>query len=233
MCFNVSVKKKKKVLENRFNAVFSKDAVYAPASFLSAFTHPKLPVITQENTSEIQMYSWGLIPSWVRDIDQAEQIQKKTLNARVETAFEKPSFEQSIKNQHCLILADGFFEWQDRNKEKIPHFIYRENEDSFAFAGIYNTWVETTSGIIHNTCTILTQDANPFMSEIHNAKKRQPIILPEDLEQNWLDKDSDVLEIANSCKDIQLQSHTVSKDFRSLSGDEVTRKVDHQNWSLF
>jgi putative SOS response-associated peptidase YedK len=94
MCFNVSVKKKKKVLENRFKAVFSNDTVYTPAPFLSAFTHPSLPVITQESPKEIQMYNWGLIPSWVRDFDQANQLRKKTLNARIETAFKKPSFEQ-------------------------------------------------------------------------------------------------------------------------------------------
>jgi putative SOS response-associated peptidase YedK len=233
MCFNVSVKKKKKVLENRFKAVFSKDAVYTPAPFLSAFTHPNLPIITQENPKEIQMYNWGLIPSWIRDFDQAEQLRKKTLNARIETAFEKPSFDESIKNQHCLILADGFFEWQDQNKEKIPHFIYRKDEESFAFAGIYNSWEETGTGIIYNTCTILTQQANPFMAEIHNTKKRQPIILPPELEKEWLTQDCDAIELTNSCKGIKLQAHTIAKDFRSLSGDDVTKCVDHQNWSLF
>ena len=179
------------------------------------------------------MYNWGLIPSWVRDFDQAEQLRKKTLNARIETAFDKPSFEQSIKSQHCLIIADGFFEWQDRNKEKIPHFIYRKDEESFAFAGIYNSLEETGTGIIYNTCTILTQQANPFMAEIHNTKNRQPIILTKNLEQDWLDQDCDVLEIANSCKEIELFSHTIAKDFRSLKGDDITNKIDHQNWSLF
>jgi putative SOS response-associated peptidase YedK len=233
MCFNVSVKKKKKVLEDRFKAVFSKDAVYTPAPFLSAFTHPNLPIITQDSQEKIQMYQWGLIPYWVRDIEQAEQIQKKTLNARVETAFEKPSFEQAIKNQHCLILADGFFEWQDQNKEKIPYFIYKENEEPFAFAGIYNTWVESVTGIMYNTCTILTQDANPFMATIHNTKKRQPIILPPELEKEWLSQDCDALELTHSCKDIKLQSHTIAKDFRSLTDAAITKRVDHQNWSLF
>lgn len=233
MCFNVSVKKKKKVLESRFKAVFSKDAVYTPAPFLSAFTHPNLPIITQESSQEIQMFSWGLIPSWVKDVEHAEQIQKKTLNARVETAFEKPSFEQAIKSQHCLVLADGFFEWQDINKEKVPHYIYRENEDPFAFAGIYNSWVESATGIIYNTCTILTQEANPFMAEIHNTKKRQPIILPKELEQEWLAKDCDAIEIANSCKDVVLQSHTISREFRNLKDKDLTKRVDHQNWSLF
>jgi putative SOS response-associated peptidase YedK len=94
MCFNVSVKKKKKVLENRFKAVFSNEAVYTPTPFLSAFTHPNIPIIIQDSQEEIQLYQWGLIPHWVRDVEQAEQIQKKTLNARIETAFDKPSFEQ-------------------------------------------------------------------------------------------------------------------------------------------
>ena len=98
MCFNISVAKKKKKLEQRFEAEFEPHCAFLFSDFsFSAFTHPSVPVITNDEPSVIQTYTWGLIPHWVRNEDQAADISTKTFNARVETAGVKPLFLDSLK----------------------------------------------------------------------------------------------------------------------------------------
>jgi putative SOS response-associated peptidase YedK len=154
MCFNISIAKQKKTLEKRFKADFQEGIQFEPNYFLSAFAKPFVPVITNDKPKEIQLFKWGLIPHWVRSEEQAKDISTKTFNARVETAKEKPSFRDAMKSKHCLVLADGFFEWKTEGKNKIPHYIYQEDIQSFAFAGIWNEWINKESGEIHNTLSI-------------------------------------------------------------------------------
>lgn len=223
MCFNISVAKKKKKLEERFKAEFKPEMLFEPNYFLSAFAKPEVPVITNSDRSQIQKFTWGLIPHWVRDEAQAIDLSTKTFNARVETVDGKPSFRDAFKTQRCLVLADGFFEWQTIGSTKIPHYIYRENFEPFAFAGLWNEWVNRGTGEIHKTFTILTQDANPFMAQIHNTKKRQPIILSEDAERVWLEG-SDIKYIEEVGREVQLQAHKIDRSFRTFgNSSEVIR----------
>jgi len=216
MCFNISIAKQKKTLEKRFKADFQEGIQFEPNYFLSAFAKPFVPVITNDKPKEIQLFKWGLIPHWVRSEEQAKDISTKTFNARVETAKEKPSFRDAMKSKHCLVLADGFFEWKTEGKNKIPHYIYQEDIQSFAFAGIWNEWINKESGEIHNTFSILTQEANPFMTNIHNTKKRQPIILNEEIEQDWLNSSSDSRLIEEVGFNTELQAHIIDKYFRTM-----------------
>ena len=144
----------------------------------------------------IQLYNWGLIPHWAKDIT----IRKNTLNARMETINQKPSFRDAAKNR-CLVLVDGFYEWQwldDKGKKKQKYLITLPDDEAFAFGGIYNDWVDKSTGEVINTYTILTTDANDFMSIIHNSQKRMPLILNKDTEKDWLNG------LAVEQKDIEL-----------------------------
>ena len=226
MCFNISVAKEKEVLEQRFNATFESNVEFEPNYFLTAFTKPFVPVITNDNREKIQLFKWGLIPHWIKTAEQAKDISKKTFNARVETAKDKPSFRDAMRSNHCLVLVDGFFEWKTEKNKKIPHYIYLDENNLIAFAGLWNEWVNKETGEIQSTFTILTQDANPFMASIHNTKKRQPIILNPDLEEAWLSAGSDTQEFENHGLKIDMKAHTISKDFRTIGNNvETIREV--------
>ncbi len=185
MCFHSKQSKAAQALENRFKAsIKTEDTSLVTNDHYNAFTHPHTPVIANSNVQEIQLFQWGLIPKWAKD----KSIQAYTLNAKIETLCEKPSYNNIINNR-CLILADGFIEWQwldAKGKKKQPYLITIPNNELFAFAGIWSEWLDTQTGEILKTYSIVTTEANPLMAEIHNTKKRMPIILTPANETAWL-----------------------------------------------
>lgn len=184
MCFHSKQTKLALDVENRFDAKIEKTELFQSQENINGFNFGRNPIITDEKPNIIQHYNWGLIPSWAKD----EDIKKMTLNARIETIDEKPSFRNSI-NKRCLVIANGFFEWQwldSKGKNKIKYEIGVGNDDLFAFAGLYSQWVNTITGEIKDTYTIVTTQANELMAEIHNTKKRMPIILKVEDENKWL-----------------------------------------------
>jgi len=192
MCFYFQQSKDATNLKNRFKAKYSDDKISPMGSF-NGFTYPKTPVITNEKIDEIELLNWGLIPNWSKD----EEIRKFTLNARVETIKEKPSFRNSV-NKRCLIIADTFFEWQwldPKGKQKQKYEIFIENKDSFVFGGLWSRWTNKETGEIKDTYTILTCEANKLMSEIHNSKKRMPLIIANEFE--WLNGEDPILRNDN------------------------------------
>lgn len=157
---------------------------------VSGFTHPKLLVFTCENPSEPQLFTWGLIPSWVKTPDDAKQLYNSTLNARGETIFEKPSFRNAAQNKRCLIYVDGFFESFHAAKKTYPFHILMKDDSPMIFAGLYDEWVNTETGEIVHTVTIVTTTGNETMSRIHNNPKadgsRMPVILSKEKQDEWL-----------------------------------------------
>jgi putative SOS response-associated peptidase YedK len=135
MCFHSKQSKSATEVKNRFKAKIDKPSLFSPHENINGFQFPLTPIITDEAPEIITHYNWGLIPSWSKN----EDIRKVTLNARIETLEEKPSFKNSIKKR-CLVIANGFYEWQwldSKGKNKIKYEISIKNEDLFAFAGIY------------------------------------------------------------------------------------------------
>ncbi|MCX6230318.1 MAG: SOS response-associated peptidase [Bacteroidetes bacterium] len=183
MCFHSKLSKKAQTLQHRFNAKFANIEIQFPETY-NAFQYPKTPVITNAASDKIQLFNWGLIPAWAKD----DTIKKMTLNARIETINEKPAFRNSVNNR-CLVLADGFFEWQwldEKGKNKQKYLITLADNEAFAFAGLWSEWADKSTGEIINTYTILTTEANDLMRRIHNSKKRMPVILTADNETEWL-----------------------------------------------
>lgn len=183
MCFHSKQSKSAQELQNRFKAKFENEALFTP-SIYNGFQFPKTPVITNKQPDKIQFFNWGLIPFWAKD----DSIQKNTLNARIKTIHEKPAF-RNVVNNRCLILADGFYEWQwldDKGKQKQKYELTLPDNELFAFAGLYSEWTDKSTGEIISTYTILTTEANELMSKIHNTKKRMPVIVSADYELTWL-----------------------------------------------
>ncbi len=146
---------------------------------VNGFKYPEMPVISN---GKLELMNWGLIPFWAKD----EEIKKYTLNARAETVFEKPSFKGSIKSKRCIVPATGYFEWKHTDNKKQPYFIHLKNQDAFSFAGIWDTWTNKITGEIIKSYSIITTSANPLLAEIHNTKKRMPVVLTKDMEFEWL-----------------------------------------------
>ena len=178
MCYRVHVNDKIK-LPKRFNATFAFAEIEFHTGEINGFSHPQLPVITDINPLQIQAMEWGLLPSWAQD----KSFQKNTLNCKIETAAEKPSFRNSV-HQRCLVLVSGFYEWKHITVNgkliKQKYFITARNQEFFSLAGLYNLW----NGL--GTFTILTTQANELMATIHNTKKRMPVVLKQEEEALWL-----------------------------------------------
>lgn len=214
MCFNISVHLMPAYLETRFHATFKEPEKLKPIYHSSAFTTPYLPIIANTDPGHIQFFQWGLIPFWVKDEDKANKIRFNTFNAKSETVFEKPSFKVAIKNKRCLVLVDGFYEWQEVKGKKYPYYIKMANSEAFALAGIWDIWENKTTGDKKNTFSIITTRANPLLEKIHNKKKRMPVILKPEDEQRWLSDELDVDGINSLLvpyDEQELEAYTVSK----------------------
>lgn len=190
MCYRYSVPGPDSLVR-RFSALFLEDVPFKTQYHASSFDLPNLPVITNEQPQHIQLFTWGLIPFWVKDKKTAEEIRLKTMNARAESIFEKPSFRHAAEQKHCLVLADGFFEWQEYEGKNYPYYIRLKNHEPFAMAGLWDTWKDPQTSEVLQTYTVITTKANPLMEQIHNKKKRMPMILPKDHEHDWIDSSLD------------------------------------------
>ena len=144
-----------------------------------------VPTVSQleDRDRQFRLLRWGLVPSWAKDLS----IGAKLINARSETVAEKPSFRSAFKQRRCLILADGFYEWQRRDGKKQPHYFQLADRQPFAFAGLWEHWQGDSEPI--ESCTILTTQANDLLQPIHD---RMPVILASEDYDRWLDLETSV-----------------------------------------
>ncbi len=128
---------------------------------------------------EMVMLRWGLIPFWAKD----PGIGARMINARSETVAEKPAFRHAFQRRRCLVVADGFYEWQKQNGTKQPFYIRLREARPFAFAGLWERWESPEAEVIES-CTLLTTQPNDLLREVHN---RMPVILRPEHYELWLD----------------------------------------------
>jgi putative SOS response-associated peptidase YedK len=122
---------------------------------------------------------WGLIPSWAKE----RAIGARMINARAETLAEKPAFRAAFRARRCLIVADGFYEWQKVGGRKQPHFIRLRDGQPFGFAGLWERWHGDGEEAVES-CTIVTTEANELLAPIHD---RMPVIVDPQQFALWLD----------------------------------------------
>lgn len=187
MCYTIEINLTREQLVKRFNAAIDTGTPFRKGQRINAFSLPQCPIICGDHPNNIQLFTWGLIPAWTRDMEYAKEIRLKTFNAKAETLTEKASFRHLIKNNKCIVLTNGFYEWQARGKEKQPYFITVKDTEGIALAGLHDRWIHKDTGEIFNTFTVITTEANPMMAKIHNTKKRMPVILAEQDERAWID----------------------------------------------
>lgn len=150
---------------------------------------------------------WGLVPSWARD----PGVGHRMINARAETAHQKPSFRTAFRQRRCLVLADGYYEWHKRAGGKQAWYFHRPDQQPFAFAGLWESWQDAGQQQVLLTGTILTTTPNELSRPIHD---RMPVILSSNNYQAWLDpgnQDPDRLRaMLVPCPDSQLSCRPVS-----------------------
>jgi putative SOS response-associated peptidase YedK len=135
--------------------------------------------IAADGRREMAELRWGLVPFWAKDL----AFGTKAINARSETAEEKPSFRNAFRKRRCVVPASGFFEWQGEPGKKQAYAITAEDQPLFGMAGLWESW-NSPFGETIETYTILTTEANAQMAAIHD---RMPVILPAAGVQSWLD----------------------------------------------
>lgn len=160
---------------------------------------------------------WGLVPSWAKD----ERIGYKMINARSETAHEKPSFKNLLLRKRCLIIADSFYEWQQTESGKMVNRIHLSDKGLFAFAGLWDKWQMDERALF--SCTLLTKEANDFMRPIHH---RMPIIIPRHKENEWLvnnfKEPREVQQFVRTLQDPQLNKYLVSDYVNHAKHNDAT-----------
>jgi putative SOS response-associated peptidase YedK len=228
MCFHNSVVKPREEIEAAFNARFAEPQAFHPVFHGNGFTFMRWPVITAAHPDIIRLYHWGLIPFWCKSLDEANEIRKHTLNAMSETAWEKPSFRNSVKRKRCLVLSSGFFEWRTIGKNKYPYYIQLRSRELFAMAGLYDEFTDMQTGELLQTFTILTCAANPLLQKIHNSKKRMPVILTKEQETRWMQSEmnkEEFLSITQPYDAEDMKAHTISKRITSRTEDTNVPEV--------
>lgn len=141
-----------------------------------------LAIIQDGKSRRAGQLTWGLIPPWAKD----KRIGSKMINARGETIAEKPSFKRAFQSRRCIIPTNGFYEWKNTNNGKQPYFIFVKDEPVFAFAGIWEKWIDPQSSEQIYSCTIITTDANETVRSLHY---RMPVILNKEAQQIWLNNE--------------------------------------------
>lgn len=142
---------------------------------------PTTPVLAL-NAEKFDLYRWGLIPSWAKDLS----IGNRMFNARAETVSEKPSFRNAYKRRRCLVPANGFYEWRLENGRKQPYCCHIDQQ-LFSMAGIWEHW-QDAEGNEMQTCAVLTTEAKGAMQELH---QRMPVAIAPGDYKAWLDCSSD------------------------------------------
>lgn len=201
---------------------------------VSGFEHPELVAFYKKDEHlEVDHFTWGLIPHWVKDENQATEIWNKTLNARGETLFEKPSFKDAALSNRIVIPLDGFYEHHHKNGKTFPHFIQQTNGETMLVAGISSKWMHPISGVPIQSLSIVTTKGNELMQEIHNNPKlkepRMPLILGEDNAQHWLDDDIETAQSLLEPSTAAMKAHPV----RRLKGNNAVGNVPEVQESFY
>jgi len=161
-----------------------------------------MPVITRHSPNQVWLMKWGLIPFWAKD----QKIGEKMFNARAESVAQKPAFRRAFTTQRCLVPANGFYEWKQEKDKKVPFFFKIKKRPLFAFAGLYDIWIEPVSGKEIYSYTVITTAPNDLVKPVHD---RMPVILTQNNETVWLDHSTSV-NILNSLPCPSLENLTAA-----------------------
>ncbi|MGB2692258.1 MAG: SOS response-associated peptidase [Thermodesulfobacteriota bacterium] len=215
MCGRFVKKSSKEELRKRFGFNDPNPGVLLEPSYNIAPSQEQPILIVSEDRRILTMMKWGLVPYWSKD----PKIGFKMINARSEGIEQKPSFKTPLKRKRCIIMADGFYEWQKSDKKtKTPFYFRLKSGEPFAMAGIWDLWKNGDQTL--KTFTIITTTPNELMEPVHN---RMPVILNERDETRWLDTEITnpelVLPLLKPYPSDEMESYKVSSIVNSPKND--------------
>ena len=221
MCGRYTLHTEKEALAERFD--FDPAALAGgPARYNIAPTQNVLTLVAGESRREPRIMRWGLVPPFAKEIGATARM----INARVETLHQKNAFRESLRAHRCLVLADGFYEWQagGQGGRRVPHYVSRGDGAPFAMAGLFAEWRRRGEllGEILLSCAIVTTAANAVVEKLHD---RMPVILPRAAEGPWLDhaldgKTEALLALLAPVRAEELREHPVSRRVNSVGNDD-------------
>lgn len=222
MCGRFTVTASKKEIKERFE--IENDDQLTIDFLYNAAPSQKLITITSQQPKKVQLFKWGLIPSWAKD----PSIGFKMINARSETLDQKVTFKKLLKNRRCIVPADSFYEWDKILKTKQPYRVMLKDKNLFSFAALWDEWVNKKTGEIIKSFAIITTEANSLVKKIHN---RMPVILNEETEKTWLNdslEQGKLLKILKPYSAEKMIMYPVSKKVNTPKNDfeEVIKEVE-------
>lgn len=225
--------------------IASPEALHIPLQ--SGFDYAHYPVLKKtegKRDFEISMMQWGFLPPYIKTKAEAEKFRKgykdekgvfhppiTTLNAIAEEILlPRKIFRNAALERRCLVLSSGFYEWRHyhaiskktgqplKTATKYPYFISLKNREYFFMAGVWQAWEDRETGEYEETFAVLTTASNELLSQVHNSKMRMPLILSDELAEEWLlgnPDESRIREMASyQYPSSQMQAFTIAKDFR-------------------
>ena len=208
MCGRFTLKTPERVKFEQLNSFDPDD--YVPR-YNIAPSQDILTIVERDSVREATLLRWGLIPYWSKE-------PKGFINARAETLESKAAFSDSFQKRRCLIIADGFYEWERNGKISQPYYFQMKDQAPFAFAGIWDRW-KSEGGWI-TSCAIITTTANELLARIHH---RMPVIIgPESIHQ-WLadePRTDHLKDLLAPFPASEMISHTVSHDVNDVKVDD-------------
>lgn len=210
-------------------------------------TWPVLKSCENENEADLSLMEWGYLPNYLKTTDDVQKFRygykdasgyhppMTTLNAIGEEMLDKATFRQAALQKRCLVLSSHFYEWRHLAKigkkgqplkatEAYPYKIFMPEHSYFFMAGIWNCWTDKQTGETKESFAIVTTAANKLMEQIHNKKKRMPLIFNEASAKKWISHDLSENEVGDLAKfnigEDTLVAYTLHKDFRNRPNPE-------------
>jgi putative SOS response-associated peptidase YedK len=216
MCGRYRLSRRKQIIEQYFGSApwdddWNPRFNIAPTQRVPVIRqHPKKPI------RQLSLMKWGLIPHWAKD----PTIASSTINAKSETAADKPPFRDPLKSRRCLIPADGFYEWKRTGTSKQPYCFEVHEGKLFAFAGLWDGWKDANGEWV-KTCSILTTAPNSVTGTVHD---RMPVILEPDAYDLWIDPGitnvGAILERLKPFDARQMRCYPVSTRINQVANDD-------------
>lgn len=195
----------------------------------NGFEYDNLEIIRANGNAqpECSLAHWEFIPYWIKTDEELFASRKKgipTLNATSEKLLDSKVFRNAALNRRCLLPVSWFFEWKDvtpagaKKKKKIQYCIEPQNNDYLLLAGIWQPWTNQLTGETIDTFAIVTTKANELMAEIHNTKKRMPLMLSENAAAEWISplKEDQIKEIISTDQQVDLKATSMESNNPTL-----------------
>ncbi len=173
--------------------------------------------MVENGVRRFRLMRWGLLPAWVKDPRKFTLL----INARSETALERPAFKNAMKRRRCLIPADGYYEWQASEGRKRPHFVHRRDGTPIGLAGLAETWIGP-NGEELDTVAIVTAPASADLAVLHD---RVPVTIAPDDFDRWLECSADdaetVMALLTAPAEGEFAWHEVSRRVNRTANDDA------------